>query len=262
MCQLVDSMSLLEKMLVGWSQKRVSLTVETVVINDALQFFEPHVEFQMYYRWFSDLWVEQLIKPWAVRTVIGSVRVYLQLSNLEFCVQLQKGRWKNNMWLTNERDPVLFEPSARAPFRFWCVPLSVLAYRQESMVLLRLWQIAGGSTMQNFSVHPVWSVLPLRREWFAVPRVGFLSNFQQFLLWLYAPHWCKLLLKYPPRASEVEGFRITSSNKVRLCLPKGAEAEFNYSWSHRPKLIYLLHLASINSFKSQVTSLFNTSTKV
>lgn len=149
MCQLADSMSLLEKMLVGGSQKRVSLTVETVVINDALQSFEPHVEFQMYYRWFSDLWVEQLIKPWAVRTVTGSVRVYLQLSNLEFCVQLQKGRWKNNMWLTNERDPVLFEHSARAPFGFWCVPLSVLAYRQESMVLLRLWQIAGGSTMQN-----------------------------------------------------------------------------------------------------------------
>lgn len=47
MCQLADSMSLLEKMLVGGSQKRVSLTVETVVINDALQSFEPNVEFQM-----------------------------------------------------------------------------------------------------------------------------------------------------------------------------------------------------------------------
>lgn len=60
----------------------------------------------------------------------------------------------------------------------------------------------------------------------------------------------------------MEGFRITSSNKVSVSLPKGAVAELNYAWNHGPKLNYLLHLASINSFKSQVTSLFNTSTKV
>lgn len=54
-------------------------------------------------------------------------------------------------------------------------------------------------------------------------------------------------------------FAYCRPNIFRFCSPKGTGAGLNYSWSH---LIYLLHLASINCFKSQVTSLFNTSAKV
>lgn len=132
-----------------------------------------------------------------------------------------------------------------------------LSLRQESMVLLRLCQIAGGSTMQNI-------LLILCEVCYLSGESGFLSNFQQFLLWLCAPYWWKWPWKYPPCASQAGVFfsAYCRSNIFRFCFPKGTKAGLNYSWSHRPKLIYLLHLASINCFKSQVTSLFNTSTKV
>lgn len=44
-----------------------------------------------------------------------------------------------------------------------------------------------------FSSSCVKCATSTEREWFAEPHVGFLSNFQQFLLWLCAIHWCKLI---------------------------------------------------------------------
>lgn len=132
---------------------------------------------------------------WTVRTVKGSVqvlRVYLQLSNLDFWVRLQNGRKDNNLWLTDKRDPVRTGHLAHTVFRFWCVPLSVLACRNWC-----LWcgfcQLTRWVHNAKYSVHPVWSVLPQLSEWLAESRVGFLSKFQQFLLWLCAIHWCKLI---------------------------------------------------------------------
>lgn len=61
---------------------------------------------------------------WTVRTVKGSVQVlraYLQLSNLDFWVWLQKDIADNNLWLTNKRDPVCTDNLARVTFRIWCV---------------------------------------------------------------------------------------------------------------------------------------------
>lgn len=81
---------------------------------------------------------------WTVRTVIGSVqvlRVYLQLSNLDFWVWLQKGREDNNLWLTDKRDPVCTDHLARAVFRFWCVPLSLLACWQELVFVVWFCQL-------------------------------------------------------------------------------------------------------------------------
>lgn len=140
---------------------------------------------------------------WTVRTVKGSVqvlRVDLQLSNLDFWVWLQKGREDNKLWLTNKRDPVCTDHLARAAFIFWCVSftLSLLTGIGVCSVVLSANQVGPRRTERihtnaKYSVHHVWSVLPQRREWFAEPHVGFLSNFQQFLLRLCAIHWCKLI---------------------------------------------------------------------
>lgn len=81
---------------------------------------------------------------WAVRAVKGSVqvlRVYLQLTNLDFGVWLQKDREDNNLWLTNKRDPVCTDHLARATFRFWCVPLSLLACWQELVFVVWFCQL-------------------------------------------------------------------------------------------------------------------------
>lgn len=101
------------------------------------------------YRLWSDFWVEQVRKTksfllWTVKTVTGSVqvlRVYLQLSNLDFWVWLQKDREDNNLWLTNKRDPVCTDHLARAAFRFWCVPLSLLACWQELVFVVWFCQL-------------------------------------------------------------------------------------------------------------------------
>lgn len=50
---------------------------------------------------------------WTVRTVEGSVqvlRVYLQLSNLDFWVWLQKGREDNNLRLTDQTRSGVYRP--------------------------------------------------------------------------------------------------------------------------------------------------------
>lgn len=131
----------------------------------------------------------------------------------------------------------------------------------------------------KYWVRPVWSVLPQRREWFDMPHVGFLSNFQLFLLWLSAICWCKLISN-SLKKSGLKVFSVcniaffTAAAELKMptqCLTKseiaskaspGSKVESNYFWICIPKLIYLPHLASINGTKVQVTGLFNTSTRV
>lgn len=56
--------------------------------------------------------------------------------------------------------------------------------------------------------------------------------------------------------------RTVTSAAARPGPAPGTQAECDCFSGHIPKLIYLLHLASITGSKAQVTALFNTSTKV
>lgn len=137
-----------------------------------------------------------LLRLWTVRAVKGSVQVLWvdrQLSNLDFWVRLQKGSKDNKLWSTNKRDPVRTDHLARAAFRFWCVPLSLLACWQELVFVV--WFLSAnqvGPQCKIFCSSCVKCATSTERV-VCLPHVGFLSNFQQFLLWLCAVHWCKLI---------------------------------------------------------------------
>ncbi len=137
---------------------------------------------------------------WTVRTVEGSVQVlwvYLQLSNIDFWVRLWKGRADNNLRLTNKTRSCAYWRFGTRCVQILMCPLSLLACWQELVFVVWFCQLTrwvhGAKRNAKYSILNVWSVLPQRWEWFAEPYVGFLLNFQQFLLWLCAIHWCKLI---------------------------------------------------------------------
>lgn len=127
---------------------------------------------------------------WTVRTVRGSVQVlwvYLQLSNLDFWVRLWKGRVDNNLWLTNKTRSCVYWRFGTRSVQILMCPSFTLTPADRNWCRFVVCQLTrwvhGAKTDAKYSVHHVWSVLPQRGEWFAKPYVGFLSNFQQFLLW-------------------------------------------------------------------------------
>lgn len=194
MSNVVQSKSLLFGLYSVLSKLYYCLTVSVFLNDDCNVGFSLRRKEMI--KWFLGAINEKCVFS-TVRTVKGSVqvlRVYLQLSNLDFWVWLQKDREDNNLWLTNKRDPVCTDHLARATFRFWCVcfTLSLLTGIGVCSVVLSATQV-GPRWTERIHTNHVWSVLPQRREWFTERHVGFLSNFQQFLLWLCAIHWCNLI---------------------------------------------------------------------
>lgn len=117
------------------------------------------------------------------------------------------------------------------------------ACTQESVLVMWFWQLTRWVHDAKYSTRHVWSVLPQRREWFAEPHVGFLSNFQQFLLWLCAIHWCKLI------QSQQKSFTVWRISVNVTCVGRSENAnaeqssfknspeeqsESNYSQTHTP----------------------------